>query len=188
MNIDYILQIQDDQHGINSIQNIKNINNIDIIFNFINKNKPLFLHIFGNEGDPKFNNITPLNIIKNNEIHEYNETSNDLEFYNYNTKDFKQNNIYSWNDGTYFANIDFLINIFNIKGLPENVWDLEHSIKYIFDNNNLNRWGTNKLFFKASNLHGRNINKTLSSYENLQRFFGELDEWENIKNIINNNI
>jgi hypothetical protein len=72
--------------------------------------------------------------------------------------------------------------------LPENVWDLEHALKYIFDNNNLNRIGTNKLFFKASNLHGRNINNKLNSHENLQNFFGELDDWENIKNIITNNI
>ena len=35
MNIDYILQIQDDQHGINTKENIVQINNIDIVFNFI---------------------------------------------------------------------------------------------------------------------------------------------------------
>jgi hypothetical protein len=184
MNIDYILQIQDDQHGINSNKNREDINNIDIVFNFLKTKKPYFLHIFSNEGDPKFNSMKPLEIIKN----EVNDSVNNVEFYNYNSKDFKNHNIYSWNDGTYFANIDFLINIFKIKGLPENVWDLEHALKYIFDNNNINRWGTNKLFFKASNIHGRNINKKISIYENLQRFFGELDDWESIKNIIKNNI
>jgi hypothetical protein len=185
MNIDYILQIQDDQFGINSKQNIDEINNINMVFNFINNKKPYFLHIFGNEGDPKFNNMKPLQIFTNESE---NNSTNDIEFYNYNTKDFAKNNIYSWNDGTYFANVDFLINIFNTKNLPENVWDLEHALKYIFDNNNLNRIGTNKLFFKASNLHGRNINNKLNSHENLQNFFGELDDWENIKNIITNNI
>ena len=33
----YILQIQDDQHGINSVANIDNIKNIDNIFTFISK-------------------------------------------------------------------------------------------------------------------------------------------------------
>jgi len=184
MNIDFILQIQDDQHGINSKENIEQINNIDIVFNFINKQQPYFLHIFENEGNPKYNNIKPLQIFKN----EIDNSICDIEFYNYNTKDFAKNNIYSWNDGTYFANIDFLIKIFNIRNLPDNVWDLEHALKYIFDNNSLNRLGTNKLFFKASNLHGRNINNTISIYENLHRFFGELDVWEDIKNIIKNNV
>ena len=184
MNIDYILQIQDDQHGINSSKNIEQLHNINLVFNFLNNKKPNFLHIFGNEGDPTFNNMKPLEIYKNDEV---NDDINNIEFYNYNSKDFINHNIYSWNDGTYFANIDFLINIFNIKGLPENVWDLEHALKYIFDNNSINRWGTNKLFFKASNLHGRNINNKISIYENLQRFFGELDEWENIRIIIKNN-
>ena len=186
MNIDYILQIQDDQHGINSKENIEQINNIDLVFNFINNKKPFFLHIFGNEGDPKFNNIEPLQIFTNNSS--IDDTTNDIEFYNYSTKDFAKHNIYSWNDGTYFASIDFLIKIFNTKNLPDNVWDLEHALKYIFDNNNLNRIGTNKLFFKASNVHGRNINNTISIYENLQIFFGELDEWETIKLIIKHNI
>lgn len=189
LKIEYVLQIQDDQHGINSNLNIKNINDINIVFEFIKKHKPLYLHIFGNEGDPKFNNITPLNIIKN-EITENTEASNDITFYNYYTKEFKKHNIYSWNDGTYFGHIHFLINIFNIEGLPENVWDLEHALKYIFDNdsNNIHRWGTNKLFFKATNIHGRNINNKISIYDNLHRFFGELDEWANIKNIIKDNV
>ena len=129
--------------------------------------------------------MKPLQIFTNDST---NNSTNDIEFYNYNTKDFAKNNIYSWNDGTYFANVDFLINIFNTKNLPENVWDLEHALKYIFDNNSLNRIGTNKLFFKASNLHGRNINNKINSHDNLQTFFGELDDWENIKNIITNNI
>ena len=179
MDIYYILQIQDDQHGINSNLNIQNLNDINIVFEFIKLYKPLYLHIFGNEGDPMFNNIKPLQII--------NKTNN-IEFYNYDSREFKKNNIYSWNDGTYFSTIDFLINLFNIKNLPENVWDLEHALKYIFDTNMINRWGTNKLFFKASNLHGRNINHTISIYDNLYRFFGELNNWDEIKQIITNNI
>lgn len=176
MKIDYVLQIQDDQHGINSKENIENINDINIVFDFLIKENPLYLHIFSNEGNPKFNNIKPLQIIENDTV----------EFYNYYTKEFKNHNIYSWNDGTYFGNIDFLINIFNIEGLPENVWDLEHTLKYIFDNdkNNISRWGTNKLFFKASNIHGRNINNKITVDDNLHRFFGELKVWEEIQKLI----
>ena len=42
MNIDYILQIQDDQFGINSKKNIDEINNINTVFSFINNKKPYF--------------------------------------------------------------------------------------------------------------------------------------------------
>ena len=189
MDIDYVLQIQDDQHGMNTNENIQNINDINIVFDFLIKYKPLFLHIFSNEGNPKFNNIKPLEIIRNGNENDDGNENNALEFYNYYTKEFKKHNIYSWNDGTYFGDINFLINIFNIKGLPENVWDLEHALKYIFDNekNNINRWGTNKLFFKASNIHGRNINNKISIHENLHRFFGELEDWEEIQTLITNN-
>ena len=38
--------------------------------------------------------------------------------------------------------------------------------------------GLIKFFFKASNLFGRNINKTISREENLFRFFGETNSWE----------
>jgi hypothetical protein len=173
-NIDYILQIQDDQHGINNKNNIENLDNVNVVFDFIREKRTQFLHIFENEGNPKYNSLVPLEIIKKDNV----------EFYKYNSRYFQTQKIYSWNDGTYFADINFLIRLFDIDNLPTDVWQLELALKYIFDNNDLERWGINILFFKASNLHGRNINSSISPEENLARFFAELDDWPNIVNLI----
>jgi hypothetical protein len=169
-NIDYILQIQDDQHGINTIENINNISFIDDIYKFININKPELLNIFSDEGDKKINNIEPIDEI----------IINNTEFYSYDSRLFKNKNIYSWNDGTYFASIGLLDKLFK-NNLSNDVWRIELELKYIFDNNYYMRWGINRIYFKASNIHGKNINNKLSIEENLKRFFGELEEWNIIK-------
>jgi hypothetical protein len=169
-NIDYILQIQDDQHGINTKQNIENIEEINDMFSFIEKYNPELLHIFSDEGDKNINQLTPLD----------EKMLGNTSFYSYDTMQFKEKNIYAWNDGTYFGRIDLLEYLFNIN-LEHDVWRIELQLKYIFDNNKFIRWGTNKVYFKASNLHGRNVNNTLSVEDNLKRFFGEIDEWNIIK-------
>lgn len=49
-----ILQIQDDQHGINSRENLKNLSYIDNIIEIYKSNKNIkYLNIFSNEGLPK---------------------------------------------------------------------------------------------------------------------------------------
>ena len=65
-NIDYILQIQDDQHGINSMETIHTLHDIDDIFSFLTRKQPSLLHIFSNEGNPNYNGLIPLE--KNKEI------------------------------------------------------------------------------------------------------------------------
>lgn len=170
---DYVLQIQDDQHGINSTETIHSLDDIDEMFSFLVKTKPALLNIFSNEGNPKYNGIKPLE--KHKEIN--------TTFYSYNTKEFQKKRLYAWNDGTYFARLDFLRGLFSMK-LPTDVWGIEFSLKYFFDKNYLIRWGCDKLYFKASNLHGKNTNKLLTAEDNLKRFFGELDAWDEIKTLI----
>lgn len=170
---DYILQIQDDQHGINSQENISKIELINNMFDFLADYKPYFFHIFSNEGGPKFNKIIPLQIVNVSET----------VFYKYNSKEFSKKNIYSWNDGTYFAKTDFLQNLFNLN-LDEDVWQIEVQLKQLFDTNEIIRWGSDKIYFKASNIHGKNINRNLSLEDNLKRFFGDLETWNNVKKIL----
>lgn len=171
--VDYILQIQDDQHGINSIENVKQKTDINDAFIFLKEKKPDLLHIFCTEGNPVNNGIVPL------EINEFGNT----KFYCYDSRSFKEKNIYSWNDGTYFAKTDFLQKLFNMN-MPEDVWRIELTLKSLFDDNKFLRWGCNKLYFRASNLHGRNVNSVMTVEENLGRFFGELEAWNEIKKVI----
>lgn len=179
LNCTDICQIQDDQHGINSIENINNLGDLDDIIQTYKMNKNInFLHIFGEEGIPK-SNLIPIETIK----------INNVEFYKYNSKDFKKNNIYSWNDGTYIINVNLIKKLLFIKNIPTNVWQIEMFLKFIFDNNKIYRYGTNKILFKASNLFGRNINTKISVEENLFRFFGETNHWNShIKNLIKDKI
>lgn len=172
-NIDYILQIQDDQHGINSKKNIENIHEINDLFNFLFNYNKNYLHIFSDEGNKNVNKLSPLKEIK----------LQNTEFYCYDTREFKKKNIYSWNDGTYFIKLELMDKLFNCN-LSDNVWYIELQLKSLFDKYYFERWGTNKTYFKASNIHGKNVNRNLSTKDNLKRFFGELDEWEVIEKLI----
>ena len=172
--IDYMLQIQDDQHGINTVENVQNIRDIDDIFDCLESHQMDYMHIFGNEGDKEHNHLNPKKEI----------TIGNTEFYSYDSRDFKKSNIYAWNDGTYFGKIKFLQSLFHVPNLPQDVWRLELALKYILEQNEITRWGINKVYFKASSLHGRNVNKKLTQEENLKRFFGELSSWEKIMKLV----
>lgn len=95
---------------------------------------------------------------------------NDVNFYKYDSTDFKNANIYSWNYGVYIAKIDFLLNIFSMQ-LPTDAWNIELALKNLFDCNGFTRWGTECIIFKASNMNGINITKS-GLETNLRRFFG----------------
>jgi hypothetical protein len=168
--VDYLLQIQDDQHGINTKKNVENMEDINDIFSFLYTHNENYLHIFSDEGNKKINKIDPLKQVK----------VKNTEFYSYDSRMFKTRNIYSWNDGTYFIKVDFIEKLFN-NNLSEDVWRIEIQLKNLFDQNFFIRWGTNKLYFKASNIHGRNVNNNITVKENLKRFFGELEEWNIIE-------
>lgn len=170
LNCSDILQIQDDQHGINTKENIQNIKNIDTIIQIYKTNNNIkHLHLFSEESIPK-PNLQPIEKI----------SQHNVEIYKYLTTDFKKNDIYSWNDGTYIINLDLINTLLNIENIPDNVWNMEIFLKNVYDNTTLYRWGCNKILFKASNLFGKNINKKNSVRENLYRFFGETTYWETI--------
>ena len=172
--VDYILQIQDDQHGVNTIENLKNMKNIGDIFKCLDRCEMDYLHIFENEGNKEFNRLTPKVEI----------SIENTKFYSYDSRDFKNVNIYAWNDGTYFAKIKFMDALFGIPNLPQDVWGLELALKAIFDQHAITRWGIDKLYFKASNLYGSNVNTKLTQEDNLKRFFGELPSWEKIRKML----
>lgn len=174
LNCSDILQIQDDQHGINNNENVKNLENINIILELYKSNENIkHLHLFGEESIPK-SNLQPIEI-----INKYN-----IELYKYNSTHFQRYKIFAWNDGTYIIDNNLIDKLLNIKNIPDDVWRLEIYLKNIYDNNIFYRWGSNKIFFKASNLFGKNINHKISREENLFRFFGETDKWNDLKNLI----
>lgn len=175
LNCTDICQIQDDQHGINSIDNTNNLKDLDDIIKTYEINENMdYLHIFSEEGKPK-SNLIPIDTIK----------INNVEFYKYDSRDFKKCNIYAWNDGTYIININIIEKMLFINNIPTDVWHIELLFNNIFSNNKFYRYGTNKILFKASNLFGRNVNTKISPEENLFRFFGETNYWDShIKNLI----
>lgn len=171
-----ILQIQDDQHGINSKFNIENLKNIDDIVTIYRNNENIhFFHIFGDEGLPKPWLVT-------HEKLNYNE----IEVYKFDSRDYKKGDksIYSWNDGTYFINLNLINQLLHLPNIPSDVWHMELFLKYVLDNSLIYRWGTNQVIFKASNLFGRNVNRTLTVHDNLKRFFGETSDWDIIQSMI----
>ena len=172
VNIDYILQIQDDQFGINSKENLKNIQIIDDVFNFLIEHKPQYFNIFGNKS---FRDLPPLQIIKKDNIN----------FYSFDSRDFKKINAYSWNDGTYFVNLSFLDMLFNLNISNDDVWNIENTFNALFLNKKYIRWGTDKYFFKAINIHGPNRNKKKSPIENVSDCFCDTEQWSNVIDDIN---
>tara|TARA_B100001093_G_scaffold156923_1_gene149492 strand:- start:9081 stop:9911 length:831 start_codon:yes stop_codon:yes gene_type:complete len=174
LNCSDILQIQDDQHGINSITNITNLSDLDIIIEEYQKNKEIqFMHLFSNEALPN-DGFLPMEVI---------EKKNVL-FYKYKSTEFRKKGVYSWNDGTYIISIQLIKHLLYQKNIPHNVWHIELFLKAIFDKIPFIRWGTNKIIFKASNLFGKNTNQTISVTENLYRFFGETNDWDKIQLLI----
>ena len=167
---DSILQIQDDQHGVNSADNTAQLEDIDeVVSTYKTTPRMEFLHLFGKEGKPQAS-LRPLDTIK---------TAN-VEFYQYDSRDFQKCKLWSWNDGTYIISVRLMELLLRTPGLPSDVWRLEIALKSIFDNHQFYRWGTDKVMFGASNLFGRNVNTRISQQENLSRFFGESDGWKEV--------
>ena len=172
--ITYMLQIQDDQHGMNTKENCKNVKEIDHLFSFLYDYKPNYLHIYYKEGDKGYNKIVPL---QETQIH-------NTCFYQYHTNEFNKVELWGWNDGTYFIDTDFFIEVLSVIDKKEQcVWWVEWNLRILFDKIPYLRWGMNQCYFKTSNLHGRNTSKN-SPVENLKQMFGELSEWEEIEPII----
>jgi hypothetical protein len=171
---DAILQIQDDQHGINTVENTAKLEEVDeVVSTYKSSSRIEFMHLFGKEGKPQAN-LSPLSTIK---------TAN-VEFYQYDSRDFQRCNLWSWNDGTYIISVELIERLLYIPNLPSDVWRLEIVLKKLFDTHQFFRWGTDKVLFGASNLFGRNVNARLSKQDNLSRFFGESDSWDAVLKLL----
>ena len=110
-----ILQIQDDQHGINSNENIHNLHHIDDVVEEYKKRKDIsHIHLFSDESIPK-PNLQPIESITMNTT---------LEIYKYNSMDFKHYNIYAWNDGVYIINVSLLDELLH-QCPNSDVWKIE---------------------------------------------------------------
>jgi len=162
-----ILLIQDDQYGLyinNNIEKVKTIvdfyrNNLDMTF----------LHIFSKEGYPSKNRLPMSKLYHDGII-----------FNKFDSRDFKKDGIWSYNDGTYLASIDFLLTLLSPTSnfqIPSNVWHLEMYCKMVLDNNPIERWGVQEELFQAANFHGKNISP-IPFYDNLYRFFGQHEDFQ----------
>jgi len=166
-NIDYILQIQDDQFGLNNTENNSNIiNNVNTIFTFIETKKPQYFNMLSNHGDK---NVNKMKVYEEFYL-------NNIEFYKYNSKEFRY--CYSFNDGTFLASIELLKILYFLPNLPENIWDLENSLCKYFLANNFDRWGMNKVIFGHLCIHGKNVMLINERKEELQKYFKDLEMWD----------
>jgi hypothetical protein len=82
-----------------------------------------------------------------------------LKIYDTNSEDFKNKNLWSFDDGPYVANIDFLINTLydNNYFSMQDIWTAEGYLNSKIANNKIQRLSTNFQFFERYAIVGRNI-------------------------------
>lgn len=161
---DFVL-LQDDHYGINHPENVEYVNSIVSFY----KSRPdiKYLHLHEKEGYPSANRIPK-------ETVEY----SGILFHKYDSRDFKKDDFYGYNDGICIASIDMFIDILEKDGVPDNVWDMEWWLKCFFDDNENDRWGMEKHVFDSAYMHGRNISN--DKRESLLRTFGMKPNFEDI--------
>jgi len=81
-----------------------------------------------------------------------------LKIYNTTSEDFKNKDLWAFDDGPYIANVDFLLdkiydNIFISKC---DVWEAEHYLNNKIINNKIQRLSTNNIMFQRINVVGPN--------------------------------
>jgi hypothetical protein len=153
---DFVL-IQDDQYGYLHVP----IATVKAVVDFYRSNPDVkFLHVFGKEGYPTAAR-KPLET----------RAGGGIRFHRYDSRDFQRDgpNVYAYNDGTYLASIDFVLDLLGPE-IPSDVWGMEMALKSVFDRNPIDRWGAEAVLFAAANLHGRNINRAPFD-QNMGRFF-----------------
>lgn len=91
----------------------------------------------------------------------------DLQVYNTTSDDFKAKNLWSFDDGPYVANIDFMMcRVFDAVHLSKNdIWTAEHYIRHKIDCAPIQRLTTNYVMFKRFDIVGpnawnRDVNRT----------------------------
>ena len=153
LGFDYIIFLQDDcfttDNNIKIEEFIKFINNED--FNMLNLET----------------NVSVLNL-KEEEIY---YESNGFIVYNTNSDDFKNADLWSFDDGPYIANIKFLLDkiydtlYFNIG----DIWTAEYYLNNKISKTKIQRLTTNISFYNRFNLVGRSIQDRNISIERLEK-------------------
>jgi len=96
-------------------------------------------------------------------------SSGDLHIYNSTSEDFKSKKLWSFDDGPYVADIDFIMNtLFDDTHLSKNdIWSAEFYIRDKVDRRPIQRLTTNYIIFKRFDIVGPNaldINRTALVY------------------------
>jgi hypothetical protein len=81
-----------------------------------------------------------------------------FKIFNTNTDFFKQRKLWSFDDGPYYASMDFILNELYDEtyfSYPD-IWSAEWYLKYKFDNKNILRPVTDTTFFRRVNFLGKN--------------------------------
>jgi len=161
---DFVL-LQDDHYGINYPENVEYVKSIVAFY----KSRPdiKYLHLHQREGYPSANRVPK-------ETVEY----SGLLFHKYDSRDFKKDDFYGYNDGIFIASIDMFIDILKTNGVPEDVWGVELWLKWLFDNYEHDRWGIEKVLFDSVYMHGRNTSTDLRG--SLNCIFGMKPNFEEI--------
>jgi hypothetical protein len=150
--------LQDDHHGINRPENIEIAKSIVEFYR--SRSDIKFLHFYYKEGFPSENRVPKETV-----------GFKGIKFHKYDSRDFKKDDMYSYNDGVFLMSIDMMLNIMSMPGIPEDVWGMEIWLKWLFDNNDIDRWGVSKEVFAGMYVHGRNTSKD-SIEDQIRPLFG----------------
>ena len=136
----YIFFLQDD------VFSIVNEKLIDELLEFVRNNSFDMLSIEASN----INTEAPI-IFSNDNIKIYNTTSDD----------FKNKNLWAYDDGPYVANIDYLLNVIydNTFFLKGDIWSAERYLNNKIINNKIERLTTNINFFRRIGIVGPNNNR-----------------------------
>jgi hypothetical protein len=127
----------------------------------------------------KFNNFDMLNIFyridefTKNTTHEIFFENGDFRVYNTTTFDFKNNNLFSFDDSAYVSKIDFLINqVYDEIYFSHNdIWSAERYLNEKFKNKNIQRLVTNFSLYRNFNIIGVNTWNKEYALKELEKMF-----------------
>ena len=189
-----MINIQDDDFFMNTKENDLSRKHIDSVFDFYHRNTHinhfnLFSHVMLPNPDK---NINPLETI---------HSDNGLRVYKWNTDVFLRNKWnelvnpgwpFSWQNGPCILKLSHLNNIMRFamhhtgnQKEKQDPWVLEQMFGHFYNHFNPVFWGTNQVFFKTINMLGNaSKNHKLSLRDNAHRFFGNLESWEEVWNLL----
>lgn len=173
--IDYFMQIEDDTYGINDLEHVSKVDYYNDIQIFLKEIKPDYLTLYGDHGTMDFNS--------NKCIRQY--KGNSLQFNCFNSSSLhtsqKNNTWFSFCAWSFIIKAKFYRYLFS--KMPEDIinpWQIERFVKNVFDNNQIEKWGIESTFIRSTNFHGVSINRTMTLYDNIRRFFQEHPNWNTI--------